>query len=386
MEGDFVNLDWNEEQRDLYDSVVAFCKEQLQHDVVTLDAAGQFPTDAWQNCAEFGVLGWLVPEQYGGSGYSVTTAAHLMEAIGYGCEDNGLAFALGTQMWGIQTALLHFGSDEQVAKYIPGLTRGQLTGAYAINEKGSGSDAFGLAMTAVADGNDFVICGEKVLVTLAPIADFAIVFAKTEPEAGRWGISVFLVDADTPGFTAHPAEQMMGLRTVPYGRITLDDCRVSGDALLGKPGAGASIFGYTQGWERSLLLAPHLGAMQRILDQSVAVARSRKRADTAIGKNQAVSHRIADMKLRLETARLLFYKTAYMLENGKSINMEAALTKTYLSECFRQSSMDAIAIHGGEGYKTEAGIERNLRDAIGATIYGGTVDVQRNIVAGLLGL
>lgn len=381
-----MDLNWKEEQRDLYDSVVELCKEKLQHDVVAMDADGQFPQDSWQRCAEFGVLGWPVPKQHGGSGHSVTTTAYLMEAIGYGCEDNGLAFALGAQMWGVQTALLHFGSDAQIARYMPGLIRGELTGAYAITEEGSGSDAYGLDSTAVADGNDFVIRGEKVLVTFAPIADFAIVFAKTKPEAGRWGISAFLVDADKPGYTAHAVEQKMGLRTVPFGRITMDDCRVSADALLGKPGAGASIFNYSQGWERSLVLAPHLGAMQRVLDQCIDVARNRKRAGIAIGKHQAVSHRIADMKLRLETARLLLYKTAHMLENGKSTNMETALTKTYLSESFAKSSMDAIAIFGGEGYKTDAGIERNLRDAIGATIYGGTVDVQRNIVAGLLGL
>jgi len=381
-----VDLDWNKGQRDLYESVVTFCKERLRHDVIAMDAAGRFPQDAWQRCAEFGVLGWPVPGQHGGSGYSVTSTAYLMEAIGYGCEDNGLAFALGAQMWGVQTALLHFGSDAQITRYLPGLIRGELTGAYAITEEGSGSDAYGLDSTAVADGNDFIISGEKILITFAPIADFAIVFAKTKPEAGRWGISAFLVDADTLGFTAHPMEQKMGLRTVPFGRITLDDCRVSADALLGKPGAGASIFGYSQGWERSLIMAPQLGAMQRVLDQCIDAARNRKRADTAIGKHQAVSHRIADMKLRLETSRLLLYKTAHMLENGKTTNMETALTKTYLSECFTKSSMDAIAIFGGEGYKTEAGIERNLRDAIGATIYGGTVDVQRNIVAGLLGL
>jgi hypothetical protein len=309
-----------------------------------------------------------------------------MEGIGYACEDNGLAFALGAQIWGVQTALLHFGTEAQKERYLPASISGKLIGAYAITEQGSGSDAFGLAASATRDGDDYVINGEKVLVTFAPIADYAIVFAKTDASAGRWGISAFLVDSDTPGYTAHPVEPKMGLRTVPIGRISLEDCRVQATALLGKPGAGASLFNYSQGWERSLVLAPHLGAMRRLLDQCIEVARNRRRAGVPIGKHQAVSHRIAEMKLRLETARLLLYKTAWLQQNGKANLMEAALTKMYLSECLTQSSMDAIAIHGGEGYLTAAGIERNLRDALGATIYGGTTDLQRNIVAGLLGL
>ena len=376
----------NNDERDLYDSVVTFCKESLRHDVTALDAESAFPEDAWRHCAEFGVLGWRVPQELGGKGYPVTQAASLMEAFGYGCEDNGLAFGLGTQIWGIQTALLQFGSEAQIEKYLPGSISGDMIGAHAMNEESSGSDAFAIETIAIADGDDYIINGEKTLVTFAPVADFAIVFAKTAPDAGQWGISAFLVDADTPGYVAGEAEEMMGLRTVPYGRIRLQDCRVPAESLLGKPGAGASIFSYVQMWERSLILAPHLGVMRRLLDQCVAFSRGRKRAGTPIGKHQAVSHRIADMKLRLETARLLFYRTAEQQQDGSADLMGAALTKIYLSECLAQCGLDAIAIHGGDGYLTAAGIERNLRDALGATIYSGTTDVQRNIVASLLGL
>jgi alkylation response protein AidB-like acyl-CoA dehydrogenase len=381
-----MDFGWSKEQHDLHDSVIAFCKERLRYDVDGLDSVSTFSHEAWTACGDFGVLGWRAPTEFGGKAYPPTTVAYLMEALGYGCEDNGLAFALGTQLWGIQTALLSFGTNAQIERYLPGSVRGEIIGAHAMNEETSGSDAFALSSTAVADGSEYVIFGEKTLVTFAPIADFAIVFAKTAPDAGRWGISAFLVDADTPGYTAHAPEPMMGLRTVPYGRISLQDCRVPAESLLGKPGAGASIFNFIQVWERSLVLAPHLGAMQRLLDQCVAVARNKMRADVPIGKHQAVSHRIANMKLRLETARLLLYKTAWHQQRGISNLMEAALTKIHLSESLAQTSLDAIAIHGGDGYRTAVGIERNLRDAIGATIYSGTSDVQRNIVASLLGL
>jgi alkylation response protein AidB-like acyl-CoA dehydrogenase len=381
-----MDLDWNTEDRGLYDSVVAFCKDSLQEDVAALDADSEFPREAWKTCADYGVLGWRVPTEFGGKGYPVRLVAYLMEAFGYGCEDNGLAFALGTQMWGIQTALLNFGSEEQVAKYLPGLMRGDLIGAHAMNEDGSGSDAFAIAATAVEDGDHFLICGEKSLVTFAPIANFAIVFAKTAPDAGQWGISAFVVDADAPGYSASDPDAMMGLRTAPYGRVLLEDCRVPASSLLGKVGAGASIFSFIQLWERSLVLAPHVGAMQRLLDQSLSFARERQRAGVPIGKHQAVSHRIAEMKVRLETARLLLHNTARKQQEGTADLMDAALTKIYLSESLTQSALDAIAIHGGDGYLTAAGIERNLRDALGATIYSGTSDVQRNIVASLLGL
>lgn len=381
-----MEFDWSGEQRGLFERVVAFAQAELAGGAIERDATCTFPRDLWQRCADFGVLGWAVPTELGGAGHSVTTAAYLMEALGYGCEDNGLTFGIGAQMWGVMTALGHFGSDAQKDKYLGGSMDGSLIAAYGITEEGSGSDAFGLEATARRDGDSFVLNGTKIYITFAPIADYAIVFAKTRPDAGRWGISAFLVDADTPGFVRESNQTKMGLRTIPYGSLRLEDCRVPADCLLGAEGSGASLFSYSQGWERSLVLAPQLGAMQRQLEACIAHARGTSRAGTPIGKHQAVSHRIADMKLRLELARLMLYKTAWLQEDGRPNLMEAALTKVYLSEAFTASSQAAIAVHGGAGYATQTGVERSLRDALGGTIYGGTVDIQRNIVSGLLGL
>ncbi|MDX1647509.1 MAG: acyl-CoA dehydrogenase family protein [Longimicrobiales bacterium] len=381
-----MDFSWSEEQERLYASVVRFAEEQLDPDPVRRDAAGEFDADVWRRCADFGVLGWFVPEEHGGAGYDVLTVAYLMEGLGRGCGDNGLTFALGTQIWGIQPLLLNFGTEEQVVRYVGPSMKGELIGALGMTEEQSGSDAFALAATASQEGDEYVLRGEKTLITFGPIADMVIVFAVTDPSAGRWGVSAFLVDSDAPGFVAHPADEMTGLRTVPFGRITLDDCRVPAANLLGDEGAGASIFNFSQRWERAFVLAPQVGAMQRVLDACVAFARERERGGIPIGKRQAVSHRISDMRLRLELARLLLYKTAWLRQTGRSDLMEVALTKTYLSEAFVESSLDAIAVHGGKGYATATGIERNLRDALGATIYSGTVDIQRNIVAALLGL
>ncbi len=377
---------WTEEQGALAKEAVEFARRELTDDVIQRDAEGSFSRDLWKRAAAYGVLGWAVPKEHGGAGHDLVTAVRLLEALGEGCRDNGLTFGLGAQMWGVQTALLHFGTEAQIERFLPASLAGDSMTAYCMTEEESGSDAFGLGATAIRDGDDYVLNADKVLITFGPIADAAIVFAKTNPDAGRWGISAFLVDASAEGYEAHPVEAKMGLRTVPFGRVTLTDVRVPADQLLGKEGAGASIFTFSQGWERSLVLAPQLGAMQRQLDECVQFARTRKRAGKTIGKHQAVSHRIADMKLRLETGRLLLYKTAWLQQKGLPNLMEAALTKTYLSECFRDSALAAIAIHGGDGYKTEKGVERDLRDAIGGLIYGGTTDIQRNIVAGLLGL
>lgn len=381
-----MNFDWTESQERLAQATAEFAREQLASDTARRDAEGAFSPELWRRAAEHGVLSWAVPAEHGGAGLDLVTTVRLMEALGEGCRDNGLTFALGAQMWGVQTALLHFGTDEQIARVLPGSMAGTTLAAYCMTEEGSGSDAFALATTARKTDGGYILSGEKVLITLGPIANVAIVFASTAPDAGRWGLSAFLVDADTPGYAAQPAEDKMGLRTVPFGRVTLTDCEVPASALIGKEGAGASIFTFSQGWERSLVLAPQLGAMQRQLDACVAFAKGRKRGGQSIGKHQAIAHRIADMKLRLETCRLLLYRTAWLQQSGKPNLMEAALTKTYLGECFAKSSLDAILVHGGDGYRTEVEVERDLRDAVGGLIYGGTTDVQRNIVAGLLGL
>ena len=359
-----------------------------QHLNPRADAVGEsgFDPELWRLCAEYGVLGWFAPEEYGGKGHGVVTTAFLMEALGYGCSDNGLTFGLGTQLWGFQKTRLEVGTPEQVARYLPRSIAGDFLGCFGMTEVASGSDAFGIEARAVRDGTDYVLEGEKVHIGFAPLADLCVVFAHTDPDAGRWGISAFLVEADTPGYSVVEAPEHVGLRRVPPGRVVLDGCRVPVERLLGREGAGAGIFNLHVSWERSMVLAPQLGAMERILEDCVAFARTRIRGGQAIGKHQAVSHRVADMKLRLELSRLLFYRTAALLQDGRPAHMETALTKTFLSEAFVESCQEAIAVHGGVGYQTESGLERALRDAIGATIYAGTVDVQRNIVAGLLGL
>jgi alkylation response protein AidB-like acyl-CoA dehydrogenase len=232
----------------------------------------------------------------------------------------------------------------------------------------------------------YLLSGTKRFISFAPIADVFMVFATVDPSLGKWGISAFLVEKETPGLSISSEWEKMGLRSVPMSDIILDNCMLSKENLLGKEGGGVGISQSSLEWERCFILASQLGAMERQLVESVAYARGRKQFNQPIGKFQSISNRIADMKLRLETARLLLYKVAWLKEQDRSAMMEAALLKLHLSESFIESSLDAIRIHGGYGYMTEYGFERDLRDAVGGVIYGGTSDIQRNIISKLLGL
>ena len=228
--------------------------------------------------------------------------------------------------------------------------------------------------------------GTKTFITNAPVADVFVVFASTDPTKGFAGLSAFLVDREAPGISVGTPFRKMGLRTSPMSEVVFSDCEVSEDRLLGPEGAGAAVFNHSMDWERSCILAAAVGSMQRQLEQSIAYAKERRQFGQPIGKFQAVSHRIVDMKLRLETARLLLYRLGWLKRDGKPAPIESALVKLHLSESFTRSSLDVLQIHGGYGYLTESELEREVRDAIASRIYSGTSDIQKNLVATHLGL
>jgi alkylation response protein AidB-like acyl-CoA dehydrogenase len=381
-----MEFGWTAAQTKLYDEVVAFARARLNEDLRAADAAGRFPHAKWAACAAFGIQGLMVPPAYGGRGLDGLTTALAMEGLGYGCRDNGLTFGLNAQIWTLQPTLAEFGSAAQNEAYLRPLTAGTRIGAYAMTEPEAGSDAFSLQTRAEKVPGGYRLNGEKALITFAPLADFALVFASTDPAAGRWGLSAFLVDAATPGYTAHPVQEKMGLRTVPIGRISLHNCTVAESQRLGSEGAGAAIFSHGQTWERACILASQVGAMARQLEESLAHATTREQFGQPIGRFQAVSHRLVDMKLRLETARLLLYRAAWQQTQGRGAMLDAALAKLYLGDAFVQSSLDAVTLRGGRGYLTEYEIERDLRDAVAGPLYGGTAGIQRNIIARLLGV
>lgn len=381
-----MDFSFTEEQLAYKAEVVKFARTELNDELACRERSGEFNWGAFRKCALFGIQGLPVPPEYGGSGANPITAVLALEALGYGCKDNGLLFSINAQMWSFEIPLLEFGSEAQKERYLPALCRGEMVAVHAMSEPESGSDAFSLRTTAARRDGRYVLNGTKTFITNGPIADAVLVFATVDRSQGMQGISAFVVDKGTPGFRVSRKLDKMGLRTSPMSEIVLEDCEVPEQNRLGQEGAGVAIFNCSMEWERGSILASYLGTMERQLETCIRYARERKQFGKSIGRFQAVAHRIANMKVRLETARWLVYRIAWLKQQGKPATMDAAIAKLYLSESFVQSCLDAVQIHGGYGYMTEFGIERDLRDSVSATLYSGTSEIQRNIVAAWLGL
>jgi alkylation response protein AidB-like acyl-CoA dehydrogenase len=382
-----MDFSFTEEQQSLRQNIIRFAQEKLNEAVVERDREQRFSRELWRKCGEIGLQGLPVPEEYGGSGLDALSSAIALEAFGYGCHDGGLVFSLCAHLLSCVVPLWQYGNEEQKQRYLPGLCNGTLIGVHAMTEPGSGSDAFGLRTKAEPDDTGFRINGTKTFISNAPIADLVIVFAMTDSNKGYYGgVTAFLVENGTPGFVVSQKFEKMGLRTSPIGELVFEDVHVPAEAVLGGVGAGSTLFTQAMDWERICLFAGHIGTMERLLEQSIAYARTRAQFGQPIGKFQAISHRIVDMKVQLEAARLLTYRAAWRLGRVKNVSLDASMAKLFVSESLVKAALDTVQIHGGYGYMTESGLERALRDAVGSTIYSGTSEMQRNIIARWLGL
>ena len=377
----------SEEQKILRDNIVRFAREELNPGAAERDREQAFSRELWRKCGEMGIQGLPVPEHYGGSGLDPLSCAIALEALGYGCHDGGLVFSLCAHLLSCVVPLWQHGSEEQKQRYLPGLCDGTLIGVHAMTEPGSGSDAFALRTRAERDGAGFRINGTKTFISNGPVADVVIVFAMTDATKGyHGGVTAFLVESATQGFSASRKFEKMGLRSSPIGELVFADLYVPEQAVMGSVGAGSALFNAAMDWERICLFASHVGATERLLETAISYARTRAQFGQAIGKFQAVAHRIADMKVHLEAARLLTYRAAWRLEHSRNASLDAAISKLFVSESLVQAALATVQLHGGYGYMTEYEVERALRDAVGSTIYSGTSEMQRNIIARWLGL
>ncbi len=381
-----MDFAWSDEQSALRQAVIKFAQQELNENLIERDHREEFSWDGWKKCAQFGIHGLPMPLEYGGGGADILTTVCALEGLGYGCRDNGLTFSINAHMWSAEIPLLMFGTGAQKQRYLPKLVSGEWVGVHAMTEPMSGSDAYSLRTRAERKGDRYVINGSKTFITNAQLAELVIVFANVDPSKGAAGITGFLVDKGTPGFTVSRKLDKMGLRTSPMAELAFVDCEVPAENVLGKEGSGPAIFTASMEWERICILASHLGAMQRMLETSVNYAKERKQFGQVIVKFPAIADKIAEMEVRLETARLILYKAAWLKKIGKHPLREAAIAKLYVSEACIQSCLDAIQIHGGYGYMTEFQIERELRDAVAGKIYSGTSEIQKKIIAGLQGL
>ncbi len=381
-----MHFSWTEEQSEYRATMVEFAKNELNRDVIGRDERGEFDAEGWKKCGALGIQGLPYETDHGGQGASALDTVVAMEGLGYGSRDNGFLFSLNAHMWAGTTPIDRFGTQEHKQRWLRGLSDGTLISGQAITEPDSGSDAFGLKTTIRADGSNFVLNGSKTFITNAPVADMVVVFATVDPSKGWAGLCAIVVEKDTPGMDVEPNYHKMGLRTSPMSGLSFNDCVVPGENLIGKVGSGMVIFNHSIEWERSLILASVIGTMERKVEECVAYANERKQFGQSIGKFQGVSHKIAEMKVRLETSRLLIYRLAWLRDQGKATALDASMAKYYVSEAFVQTSLDAVQIHGGTGYMQESHIERDVRDAIASRIYSGTSDIQKNVIARNLGL
>ena len=345
-----------------------------------------FSDQEWRLCGELGLLGSSVPERYGGRGHDALTAARVVEGFARGCGDTGLVFSACAHLFACAMPIAEHASEELKERVLPRLASGEWVGANAITEADAGSDVFSLRSQAVRDGSRYLLSGTKTYVTNGPVADCFLVYASTEPTHGYMGISAFVVDGDAPGLTRGDHFDKVGLTGAPVCEVRLEDCPVDETSRVGPEGGGAAIFHSSMDWERACLFAQYLGVMDRQLEEVVGFAKRRRQFGKALGRHQAVAHRAAEMKLRLDAGRLLLHRACWMKSKGLECSLEISLAKLAISEGAVRSGLDAIQIFGSLGIKAETGIASALSDAIPSTIFSGTSEIQRDLIARGLGL
>lgn len=381
-----MNLELTEEQERLQQAAIEFARASLGGSRVEADRHEQFDHEGWRACARFGVFGMAIPQEYGGLGLGLAPLLAVMEGLGYATRDQGLLFSINAHLWTNSIPILLYGTEEQRRRFLPGLTDGSLIGANGASEPDAGSDVFSMRTRAVKDGDSYILTGTKTFVTNASIADVVVAYATVDARLGATGVTAFIVERGTPGMSVSRPLDKMGLRTSPMAELIFDDCRVPAANRLGREGRGALVFDSSMEWERGCILSTCLGVMRRQLEACIEHARTRKQFGRAIGKFQSLANKIVDMKVRLDTCRPLVYRIGWLKDQGRPAAQEAAIAKLHVSECFVRSSLDAIQVFGGYGYMTDQEVERDLRDAVGSTIYSGTNEIQRNLVATSLGL
>jgi alkylation response protein AidB-like acyl-CoA dehydrogenase len=376
-----MNFDLTDEQRLWQTTVHDFVAKEVQPKAHEVDVTSEFNWTATRKMGPLGLLGLNIPEEYGGSGVDAVSAAIAIEELGWGCGSTALAIAahngLGT------TPIVLFGSAELKKKWLPLVSSGQnKLGALALTEPGAGSDLQGGVVTkAVKDGNGWVISGAKMWCTNASIAEYIITLVRTDPRGGSRSLSQILVPTSTPGLKIGPAEKKMGLHGSPTHAVAYEDVRVPLGNLIGEEGKGLQQTLATLDGGRIGIGAISVGLAQAAFEYAVNYARERKAFGKPIGDQQAIQWMLADAATEIEIARTMLYKAAWLKEQGRNYNKEAAMAKMYATEMAERVCRNAIQIHGGYGYSSEYPVERIYRDARLMTIGEGTSEIQRLVIA-----
>lgn len=342
--------------------------------------------EIWRALGQRGLAGLCAPTKWGGAGRSAQETCLDLEALGRGAPDTGLVFSFAAHLFTAVLPLWKAGDDAQRERFLVPLCSGAAVGANATTEPENGSNISALQTVAEPRGDHYVLRGTKWFSTNGPAADLFVVYATVDPERGFSGVTAFIVERDTPGLEIGPDLDKIGLAGSPLSEVHLHDCEIPVSQRLGAEGGGTTLFAESMRWERGCLFALYLGTMERQLDAALKFARTRRPGGTPVGKHQSVANRLVDMRLRLETSRLLIQRAAWLLDQGRRCDLEIALSKLHVSESAVESGLDAIQIFGGRGCLSEFGVEEAVRDAIPGRIFSGTSEIQRVIAARCMGL
>ncbi len=374
-----MDFEFTEEHRMIRRMVREFAEKEIAPRAEEIDATDQFPDDLFRRMGELGIIGLPFPEKYGGSGGDYMSLVIALEEIAR--VSGSMAITLDAQTSLYCEPIYLFGSEAQKQTYLVPAARGDKIGAFGLTEPQAGSDAGSTRTRAVRDGEEWVINGQKIFITNGSIADFVVITAKTDPDAGTRGISAFIVERGTPGFEPGRDEKKMGLKGSVTSELFFDNCRIPAENLLGRENQGFKQFLTTLDAGRVAIAAMAVGLAQGAFDRAVTYAQERKQFGRTIAQFQAIQWMIADMATDIEAARLLVNRAAWLREKGERFTKEAAMAKLFATETSERVCHKAIQIHGGYGYVQEYEVERMYRDQRLCSIGEGTNQIQRLVIA-----
>ncbi|AKG03709.1 acyl-CoA dehydrogenase [Salimicrobium jeotgali] len=373
-----MNFQLTEEQQMLKKMVRDFAENEVEPTAAERDEEERFDRNIFDQMSELGLTGIPWPEEYGGIGSDFVSYAIAVEELSRVCASTGVTLSahISLASWPIYT----FGNKEQKENFLTRLATGEALGAYALSEPGAGSDVSSMRTQAKKDGDDYILNGNKVWITNGGVADIYLVFAKTDQDAGHKGISAFIVEKGTDGFTFGKKEKKLGIRSSPTTELIFENCRIPKENLLGEEGEGFKIAMQTLDGGRNGIAAQAVGIAQGALDKSIGYAKEREQFGKPIAKHQGLSFKLADMATDVEAARLLTYQAAFLESEGKPYAKASAMAKLFAGDAAMEVTTEAVQVYGGYGYTKDYPVERYMRDAKITQIYEGTNEIQRLVI------
>jgi butyryl-CoA dehydrogenase len=371
----------SEEHEMIRKMVRDFAKNEVAPSAAERDEHEKFDRTIFNQMAELGLTGIPFPEEYGGIGSDYLAYVIAIEELSRVCASTGVTLSAHTSL--ASWPIYKFGTEEQKQKYLKPLAQGTKIGAYGLTEPGSGSDAGGMRTTARKEGNEYILNGSKIFITNGGEAEIYVVFALTDP-TNKHGISAFIVESDTPGFSVGKKESKLGIRSSPTTEIIFEECRIPAENLLGEEGKGFKVAMQTLDGGRNGIAAQAVGIAQGALDAAVDYAKERVQFGKPIIAQQGIAFKLADMATSVEASRLLTYQAAWLESNGLPYGKESAMSKLFAGDTAMNVTTEAVQVFGGYGYTKEYPVERFMRDAKITQIYEGTQEIQKLVISRML--